>query len=446
MIRLVLLLSVLFLLAPGIAGAVPTPLRTEPADNPAGPWVEVLSMPARPSLAAARDGGGLALMSFRGLIYAIKGNKTGDFYSYSLTSGEWTVLNQVPEGPGLKQVKTGAGIVTAGTRSVFVVKGNNTREFYRFDADLLSWFRAPDVPYGTSGQKVKAGDMVSAPAAVGFFCYLLNCGANEFVRFWTADTQWQRLTMPANDPTGKWTKGSFLVFDGDHTIYAHKAKYHTMWTYDMLTERWSAAAIPGMPFVGRSGRSRKSKDGACGAFYNGSIYALKGGNTQEFWRYDTATRQWAELETMPQYGTSGARRKVKGGGDMVAADSVLYALKGNKTREVWKYTVTSAPLRPGDRQPGASGSAFNDGRNSFAVEPNPVAAGFATLRLTGPPDRPTPWSLSVYDINGRVVHSSSGPQAATFRLDLRAVPDGVYFARLETGGRTAVQKLTVRRE
>ena len=125
---------------------------------------------------------------------------------------------------------------------------------------------------------------------------------------------------------------------------------------------------------------------------------------------------------------------------------MLYALKGNKTREVWKYTVTSAPLLPGDRQPEAAGSVVRGGRLSFVVEPNPVTTGFATLRLTGPPDRPTPWSMSVCDINGRVVRSSSGLQAATFRLDLGSVPDGVYFARLETAGRTAVQKLTVRRE
>jgi hypothetical protein len=66
--------------------------------------------------------------------------------------------------------------------------------------------------------------------------------------------------------------------------------------------------------------------------------------------------------------------------------------------------------------------------------------------LTGPTDRSTPWSLSVFDINGRVVHSSFGLRTSTFRLDLRSMPDGVYFARLEAGGRTAVQKLAVRRE
>jgi hypothetical protein len=61
-------------------------------------------------------------------------------------------------------------------------------------------------------------------------------------------------------------------------------------------------------------------------------------------------------------------------------------------------------------------------------------------------DRSTPWSLYVLDIDGRVVHSSFGLQASTFRLDLRSMPDGVYFARLETGGNTAVQKFAVRRE
>jgi hypothetical protein len=448
MIRTGFLLSVMVLFLPGTAGAVPTPAWLATPDNPAGPWVEVIPMPQRPSLAAVRDGGGLAVMPGRGLIYAIKGNKSGDFYAYSIGAGDWTILSLVPEGPSLKQVRVGGNIATAGTQSVYVVKGNNTVEFYRYAVDSLAWTRVRDVPYGGSGRKVKAGDMVGVPVTGGTHCYFLKAEANEFYRYSTIDTLWHQLSLPPNDLSGKWKKGSFLVFDGSHTIYAHKAKYHTMWTYNTSNDSWSSTALPGMPFVGRAGRSRKSKDGACGGFLNGFVYSLKGGNTQEFWRYDTTSRAWAEMETIPQYGSSNARRRVKGGGDMVAANNVLYALKGNKTREVWKYTPSAFDFTPGASRSTQDSGVMRDASSVMQISPNPLASGFATLSFTRPLDllNPELLSVSISDVAGRVVRQSTICNLkSAMALDLRGLRPGVYLVRVDAGGFTATQKLAVQR-
>jgi hypothetical protein len=407
----------------------------------------MVAMPERPSLAAVRDGGGLALMQGRMLFYAIKGNRTGDFYSYNPETGAWTILELVPEGPQWKQVKTGGCIATDGVRNVYVVKGNNTLEFYRYPVDSFAWCRAPDVPLGNSGRRVKAADIVSAPVVGGAHLYFLKGVANEFFRYATSETLWYPLRPPSVQ-FGKWNRGSFLVYDGDHTIYAHKAKYHELWAYDMSADTWGDTSLPGMPFAGRSGRSAKSKDGACGVFFRGCIYALKGGNTQEFWSYDTATRRWTELETVPQYGSSGKRRKVKGGGDMAAKDSFLYALKGNKCRELWRYTVTDSTYgaQPPDR--GAASGRMVNGEWLMAVSPNPVAAGFATLSITGAPEHlgAGARSISVLDISGRVVRQSAirNLQSA-MPLDIRSISAGVYLVRLSAPGFTATEKLIIQR-
>ena len=444
MIRTGCLLSVMFLFLSGSARAVPMPPWAAPSDNPAGPWAEVFSMPDRPSLAPVSDGGGLALMPGRGLIYAIKGTRTGDFYSYSPGTGAWMILAMVPDGPALKQVKTGGGIAADEVNNVYVVKGNNTVECYRYSVDSLAWRRIQDVPRGGSGKAVKGGDMIGVPVAGGTHCYFLKAVANEFYRYATADTVWHQLSMPQSSRPTKWNKGSFLVYDGDHTIYAHKAKYDEMWAYNTRTDSWGTTPLPGIPFVSRSGRSKKSKDGACGVYYNGCIYALKGGNTQEFWRYQVATRAWVEMETLPQYGSSGKRKAVKGGGDMVLANNAFYALKGSKTREVWKYTPTDSRLPSVNSQPATAGSAFDTRQLSFVISPNPAAAGFATVRFTS--RLPAPVSLRIYNASGRCVQSTiCNLQSAMPLLDLRSMPVGVYVVKVEAGGFAASQKLAVQR-
>jgi hypothetical protein len=443
MIRTCRLLSVMFLFLSGTAGAVPAARWAEPADNTAGMWSEVTSMPERPSIAGVSDGGGLAVMPASGLIYTIKGNRTGDFYSYSPGTGAWLTLAMVPDGPDLKQVKTGAGIATDRTFNVYVVKGNNTSEFYRYSVDTLAWRRIQDVPRGASGKKVKGGDMVGVQLPGATHCYFLKGITNEFYRYSTADTVWHQLSMPQIQAHAKWDKGSFLVYDGDHTVYAHKAKYNELWTYNTGTDSWCKTPLLGIPFVGRSGRSKKSKDGACGVFYNNCIYALKGGNTQEFWRYDTATRVWTEMETLPQYGSSGKRKLVKGGGDMVLANSAFYALKGSKTREVWKYTPADFRLPPAGHQSAAAGAAFDARRLLFAITPNPLVSDFATVRLSSLPAAPS--SLRIYNTAGCLVHSLFGIHTSSFRLDLRSLPGGVYLVRLATEGFDNSQKLLIQR-
>ena len=445
MIRTGSLLSVMFLFLLGTAWAIPTAPWAAPANNPAGPWTEVLSMPALPSNSAVSDGGGLALMPGRGLVYAIKGNRTGDFYSYSPATGAWMILARVPDGPALKQVKTGGGIAADDVHNVYVVKGNNTVECYRYSVDTLAWRRIQDVPLGDSRRKVKAGDMVGVPVAGGTDCYFLKAIANEFYRYTTVDAAWHQLSMPQSSVPTKWDKGSFLVYDGNHTIYAHKAKYDELWAYNTWTDSWGTTPLPGIPFVSRSGRSKKSKDGACGVFYNGCIYALKGGNTQEFWRYDPASRAWVEMETIPRYGSSGTGKFVKAGGDMVLANNVFYALKGSKTRELWKYTPADVRLPAAESQSAAAGSAFDMKQPSLAITPNPLASGLVHLAVGGT-SLSRPAMVRLYDAAGRCV----GAWKPLLRngaadLNLRQLTAGVYLVRVEADGFTATQKLVVQR-
>jgi hypothetical protein len=256
--------------------------------------------------------------------------------------------------------------------------------------------------------------------------------------------------VPVSLPAIKTNAGSWIELvesgtDAGPYIYLHKSKFHHLHRYDLSTESWETGLLPGMPFVGRSGRSKKSKDGGSAATFDGRIYALKGGNTCEFWRYTPAGDSWFELDPIPEIGSSGKKKRVKNGADIVSlGEGSFFVTKGNKTVECWRVAVaeTDADLT----RPGVLASGIRrEASGVLRVSPNPLRSGFATLQVnsqwSGSPAR-----VSIFDASGRCVLSSSfGIRTSSLPLDLRSMQAGVYLLKLESGSRTTTQKLVIQR-
>jgi hypothetical protein len=413
-----------------------------------GTWQEMSSVPLLPSSRAVKDGGSLApFLDTEPALYCLKGNKTGDFYANRLNPDSWVTLPVLPRGTEARDAYRGACMVSDNSRYVYAVKGNNTYGFWRFDVWTDSWRALPPIPAGPSRKAVKGGtDVVYALSHDTGWVYLLKGVKTDFFRFNTLRLAWDTALPPA--PAGsrpKYDKGSFLVSDGDSAIFAHKAKYHELWQFDLRADTWHTTALPGMPLVGRSGRSKKAKDGSCGALFGFGIYALKGGNTQEFWTYLPRERTWVESETIPSFGSAGRKKRVKAGADLAAFSDRLWALKGNKTREFWSYAVSSAAA-PLIRSGATAGPQPRAARFGLVVRPVPARAR-ASFICSWP--GPTPARLDVIDVAGRLAltrtlarSSSAGCEA---NLDIRHLRAGIYFARLAASGRTSTAKLVVER-
>jgi len=275
-------------------------------------WAEVGAMPALPSGKQVKDGGWLAYNSGDQLIYSGKGNKTPDFYSFDAINNRWTQLSLIPDGTEAKKPSKGAVGCADGAGIVYATKGNNTDGFYKYVAAVDSWYPLAPVPAGTTGKKVKGGtDLVYVPpdSVAPAYVYLLKGYKNEFWRYDLAADTWTAL---ASAPADKWDKGSWLAYDGVGQLYAHQSKYHGFYAYNLGTGAWGAA-LQGMPLVSRTGKKKKSKDGGSGAYSDPYIYALKGGNTQEYWKYYVAGDSWQESDTVPLIGSTQKKKKVKAG-------------------------------------------------------------------------------------------------------------------------------------
>jgi YVTN family beta-propeller protein len=403
-------------------------------------------------LAPGEDGG-----DFSNYVFAAKGNKTSEFYRYEVATGLWAPAAAIPMGREGKLPGKGCKAVADNSGHVYMVKGNNTQGFWRYSAVTDSWKQMPDVPLGSTNKKVKAGsDMAFVEKDGQQYVYFLKGQKDEFWRFKVQGDSWEPLqAVPVDLPAIKTNAGSWIELvetgtDAGPYIYLHKAKYHHMYRYNLSTDAWETSLLPGMPFAGRSGKTRRSKDGGSAAFWNGHIYSLKGGNTCEFWRYAPVTDSWVELDPIPEIGPSGKKKKVKAGGDIVhVGGGAFFVIKGNSTNDCWRMLIAEAKVQSPVRT-GVQATSLSTGYSPFAVAPNPLRAGFATLQVSG---QAAQWSsgpvtVSIYDASGRcVLRQASGVkhQASSVVLDLRSVPAGVYLLRLAAGDITLTRRLVVQR-
>lgn len=108
-------------------------------------------------------------------------------------------------------------------------------------------------------------------------------------------------------------------------IYAFRGDDRTdFWRYDILTNSWSIQQpAPGTVKEGGA----LVYDG--GGYLNGYIYALRGDGTNAFWRYDIDTNTWLALANTPA--------TVKNGGAVVYLDGYVYAFRGDNTTAFWRY-------------------------------------------------------------------------------------------------------------
>jgi N-acetylneuraminic acid mutarotase len=295
-----------------------------------------------------KDGG--CLTSASDECYALKGNNSCEFYRYSNAEGNWTTLEQIPlpSSSSRKRVRKGGTLAAVGGKA-YATKGGSTLEFWCYtpgEQNQGTWERMSDVP--RVGNTIKEGAGAVGVSNQGSdYVYLLK-GSNtyEFYRYDVAQDGWTTLpSAPAGNHSKRYKAGSCITWDGSDNIFCLKGSCNEFYRYSVSGQTWTTLAD--LPLTGSAGR-KKAKDGASLAYSDGSVYALKGGNTREFWKYDFASNTWTEQPNMPLGSYS---RRVKGGGALANVGGVLLALKGNNTREFYAYYPGGAFEPPGCPQP-----------------------------------------------------------------------------------------------
>ena len=320
----------------------------------------------------------------------------------------------------------GRGVTDGGDR-VYMTKGANTLGFWSYTISTKTWTQLADVPSGK--HKVKGGTDLAYAVVNGIgYVYLLKGQEREFYRYNTSTNGWERL---ADVPIGNWLAGSWLAFDGDHSLYAHKALSRMMYRFDVSTGTWDPTALAGMP-LGES--NLQLSTGGCATWLYGSIYALKGNNTSELWRYDPGTDAWTALDDVPP------AKGVHMGGDITSTPDVIFAFKGAKTNELWRY-VPYPELGGGSQM---AGNTRLGTRYALSVTPNPMRLG-AAISYAVP--KAGNVSLKLYDITGALAKTISSGRAQagryTAKLSSEGLARGVYVLKLATDAGSVTRKIVI---
>lgn len=397
-------------------------------------WEQRRDMPA--GAAPVKSGGSLCRAGDR--IYALKGNKTFEFYSYRPQTAAWQTLTPVPTGPSGRPVNKSGDMCSDGGRSVYVVKGNKTFEFFRYDTDGGRWTELREVPPGAKPLRGGTG-IAWLNRGDSSFVYLLK--ASNTVEFYAFNVQNGNWRSCADAPLGgmlrKFKSGSALCSDGRY-VYAAKSKENDFYRYDPDRDAWQP--LEPVPPYNQAGKRSRCKDGCdLVATDNGLIYAFVGGNREYFYQFNIATGRWSELSAIPP-GPSG--KKVKHGGSLAVMGKVVYALKGAGTIEFWTYTPdTMMFFQPSEPQQQGIVSSPVAGYG-LSVAPL-VTRDRITVRYSAP-DR-APVRVALVSALGRVVLERELAAGAVTSLSLVHLPAGTYFLRAGAGAAQSTAKVVLNR-
>jgi hypothetical protein len=437
---------------------------TAGAPHPTPGWYRMADVPLGPKSKRVKDGGCLAALNTTyttdtTYVYAFKGNNRCEFFRYNISANAWATMESIPavgRAGKKKAVKKGSALTEAGGK-LYAAKGNNSLEFWEYTpaipgaTGIGTWQQKADVPTGAKNVKEGTGAATVQIGDTAFVYLLKGSGTNEFYRYNPTTNAWASMAGAPTGTSGKMYKnGSSITYNEENLIYALKGSYNEFFAYHCSTNTWSTLSL--LPFVGSAGKKKKVKDGAglaysrssdkSDAFGTSRVFALKGGNTTEFWSYQADSAKWAQMEDMP----IGGGKRVKGGGALKAGDDVLWALKGNNTWEFYKYVPAAAySLELTSHSPNQMANfqlATLDLR--LTATPNPFTNA-TTIRYSLP--RAGNVTLRLYDVTGKLARTlASGYHTAgtsSFIVPRSSLSSGIYMIELETGGMSLSQKLIV---
>ncbi|MGQ9708443.1 MAG: hypothetical protein ACUVUR_06165 [bacterium] len=293
-------------------------------------WRELISIPAGARNRPVRSGG--SLVSTEAEIYALKGGGTAEWFKYQPGSASWVELSPLPTGQSGRRPKGGATLCWNRENQIFALKGKNTREFWLYSCASDSWVALSGLPEYTRGVRYGSGlAFVAGQNGDKVFC-LKGSGTNDFLVYWVKTDEWHaRRPVPGGVQNKPVKKGSALVALKNR-VYCLKGATNEFYEYLPDQDTWQNRS--GLP-LGDERRFRRCREGAALACDNSRfIYAFKGGRSNEFWRYDADLDSWEKLEEIP---LGNHWRRVGPGGALAFLSGRVYALKGGGCREFWCY-------------------------------------------------------------------------------------------------------------
>ncbi|MEO0087012.1 MAG: T9SS type A sorting domain-containing protein [candidate division WOR-3 bacterium] len=379
-----------------------------------------------------KSGAGLCVL--RDTIYAIIGNNTSDLMIYDIKRNTWSKKGEVPFSyltTKKKYIKKGAAICTDG-QYIYILKGNNTNEFWRYKPEKDSW-KEWDIGFT---KRVKGGSM--AYDGSNYIYIISGSNNNEWKRFNISNETFEEC-VPASLPADKWKTGSWITYVNGN-IYGLRVGGKTNEFYKIRIDG-DVEPKTGMPLIGSSGKKKKAKEGSAGVYNpnDNLIYALKGGNTLEFFSYNPETDEWTILDDVGKPEGTPAK-KVKGGGSLTYSQVAngLYAFIGNNTNEFWFYKPGSMPFEKANKTDNRIQSERKDLKD-FVLKVDHLK-NYLKIFYSLPIN--TKARLKIYNSLGKIICSVTS-EKGYFVIDKKRLTTGIYLIKFNVNEYQVTRKLII---
>ncbi len=298
-------------------------------------WRELLSIPPGPHNKPVRAGGSLVATGSR--LFAFKGGGSNEFWEYDPSSRSWMERASLPDGERGRKIRNGSALCWDGGSRIYALKGNSTREFWCYYIPDDTWLSLPALPDFTPGVRFGSGLAYVPPQDTGKLYCLKGSNTNEFLVYWVKQREWHARRPVPGGPSDKPVKSGSAMTGLGKRVFVLKGATNEF--YEYITDRDSWRACSALPLTS-AGTLKKCRSGTALTSDNHRyIYAFKGGKTTEFWRYDAISDSWERLQDIPL----GIRwRRIGAGGALAFLNGRIYAFKGGGTREFWCYETTAA--------------------------------------------------------------------------------------------------------
>ncbi len=421
-------------------------------------WTQQESMPTGVSGKYVKDGGSLVAVPVpeksSGALYAFRGNKKKEFYKYDAgwIAKETLLYGVKPTNPlktNKKQIAKGAALCYDGDNTIYATKGNGTIEFWAYTISDSTWHAKPFV---TVPKSLKGGTSI---AYLNGKVYLLagsqkKTDPNNFYVYDVLTNTWTTGPSIALGPSLKPFKDGSCITEMGGVIYALKGgdKGNYFYAYDTTTSTWSASdSMPlGDSLYGKWKKKLLVKDGAAMTNDGSTIYMVKGGGTNVFWKYTPgAPGVWTREDSIPRLHKKSV---VKTGGALAYVDGAVWLLKGNNTPEFWKYVPSEKSNVKGQMsnviQTINTQSQIPNLQSQINIIPNPFTK-LTTIQYTMPVSGKI--SIKLYNTNGELIKilNDGYLNAGSYIMNLSSknLAKGIYFLRYETSNNKHNIKLIV---
>ncbi|MDY0302451.1 MAG: hypothetical protein RBR98_01550 [Candidatus Moranbacteria bacterium] len=267
--------------------------------------------------AGFRYGSRLVYAEAENKIYVLRGDNSITFYSYDIENDTWNTLSSAPG-----TVRYGSSLVAGPEGYLYASRGNNVADFWRYDIANDLWETMSSAPkIFTYGGALRYDN--------SRYIYGFPGNDDAFFRYDTQNNIWTSLKNAdfgnPNESDGQRVyEGADIVFDRDDTIYALQGNNYPYFSKYSITENnWTilTKAPVGVYDGGTMTYDQETE----------SIYMLSGKSRQNFFRYDITSDFWVELPQIPASASYGA--------SLESVNGYIYAIRGGGSSAFYKFNI-----------------------------------------------------------------------------------------------------------